>query len=89
MLALPAIEAGFEAFVAVDDDGCREAIRALAANGMDAGETGAAALAGLQALVTDHREALPLPAATQAVLLVTEGVTDPVGFEAVVGRPPR
>jgi diaminopropionate ammonia-lyase len=89
LLALPTVTAGFDAFVAVDDDHCRTAIRALAAEGMDVGETGAAALAGLQAVVGEHPDALPLPPETTAVLLVTEGVTDPVGFEAVVGRPPR
>lgn len=89
LLALPTVTAGFDAFVAVDDDRCRAAIRALADAGMDVGETGAAALAGLQALVTDHADALPLPPETTAVLLVTEAVTDPVGFESVVGRSPR
>ena len=88
-LALPTVTAGFDAFVAVDDDHCRTSIRALAAEGMDVGETGAASLAGLHAVVREHAAGLPLPPETTVVLLVTEGVTDPVGFEAVVGRPPR
>jgi diaminopropionate ammonia-lyase len=89
LLALPAVTAGFDAFIAVEDERCRAAIRALAAEGMDVGETGAAALAGLQAVVGEHADDFPLPPSATAVLLVTEGVTDPVGFEAVVGRPPR
>lgn len=89
MLALPTIRAAFQALVAVDDDTCRAAVRALADEGLDAGETGAAALAGLRALLADHRAELPIPAAATAVLLVTEGVTDPAGFERIVGRAPR
>ncbi len=89
LLALPTVAATFDAFVAVDDDACRAAVRALAAAGMDVGETGAAALAGLTALVDEHRDAFPLPPGATVLLLATEGVTDPVGFERIVGRPPR
>jgi diaminopropionate ammonia-lyase len=89
MLALPTVTAAFHAFVAVDDDRCRQAIRAHADAGMDVGETGAAALAGLTAVVDEHRDALPLPAEATVLLLATEGVTDPANFERIVGRPPR
>jgi diaminopropionate ammonia-lyase len=88
LLALPTITAAFDAFVTVDDDRCRDAIRALAAAGLDVGETGAASLAGLAALVGDHRDELPLPEAATVLLLVTEGVTDPVAFGEIVGRVP-
>ena len=66
-----------------------KAIRALADAGLDVGETGAAALAGLLALVDEHRDALPVPETATVLLLVTEGVTDPANFERIVGRPPR
>jgi diaminopropionate ammonia-lyase len=89
LLGLPAVTAGFDAFVAIDDDRCRAAIRAHADAGMDVGETGAAALAGLTAVLEDHAAALPLPAGAAVLLLATEGVTDPVNFARVVGRPPR
>jgi diaminopropionate ammonia-lyase len=89
MLALPTVTATFDAFLAIDDDRCRQAIRALADAGLDVGETGAAALAGLLALVDEHRDALPVPGTATVLLLVTEGVTDPVNFERIVGRPPR
>jgi diaminopropionate ammonia-lyase len=88
-LALPAVTAGFEAFVAVGDDRCRAAVRAMADAGMDVGETGAAALAGLTAVVEDHRDRLSLPDDATVLLLATEGVTDPVAFGEIVGRPPR
>jgi diaminopropionate ammonia-lyase len=89
MLALPTVTATFDAFLAIDDDRCRQAIRALADAGLDVGETGAAALAGLLALTDEHRDALPIPATATVLLLVTEGVTDPANFERIVGRPPR
>ena len=89
LLALPTVAATFNAFVAIDDDRCREAVRALAGAGLDVGETGAAALGGLLAVVDEHRDALPLPAEATVLLLVTEGVTDPANFERIVGRPPR
>jgi len=87
--ALPAIAAGYDAFVGVGDERCRDAIRAMAGAGMDVGETGAAALAGLVGLVEDHRGDLPLPDDATVLLLATEGVTDPVAFGEIVGRPPR
>lgn len=88
-LALPPVAAAYDAFVAVGDDRCRAAVRAMAEAGMEVGETGAAALAGLAALVEDHRDALPLPEGATVLLLATEGVTDPVAFAEIVGRPPR
>ena len=89
LLALPTVSATFDAFVAIDDERCRQAVRALAAAGLDVGETGAAALAGLLAVVEEHRDALPLPPGATVLVLATEGVTDPANFERIVGRPPR
>lgn len=89
LAALPVVTASFGAFVAVDDDRCRAAVRAHAAAGMDVGETGAAALAGLLALVDEHRAEVPVPEAATVLLVATEGVTDPASFERIVGRPPR
>jgi diaminopropionate ammonia-lyase len=53
------------------------------------GETGAAALAGLVALRDDHGDEFPVPSNATVLLVATEGVTDPVNFERIVGRPPR
>jgi diaminopropionate ammonia-lyase len=89
VLALPTVAAGFAAFLAVDDNRAREAVRSLAAEGLDVGETGAAALAGLAALVDDHAATFPLAPDATVLLLATEGVTDPANFAAIVGRPPR
>jgi diaminopropionate ammonia-lyase len=87
LVALPVLRAGFDAFVTIDDDRCRSAIRLLADAGLEVGETGAAATAGLAALL-DHHDRFPIPTGATALVLCTEGVTDPVGFEAAVGRPP-
>jgi diaminopropionate ammonia-lyase len=88
IVALPTVTATYDAFVSVDDDGCRDAIRLMADAGLDVGETGAAALAGLQAVVADHRAKLSVPDKATVLLLATEGVTDPTSFEQIVGRPP-
>lgn len=88
-VAFPTVAATFDAFVTVDDDRARAAVRALADAGMDVGETGAAALAGLQALVEDHPADFPIGTQATVLLLVTEGVTDPANFTTIVGRPPR
>ena len=47
MLALPALTAGFDVFVTIDDDRCRAALRAMAEAGLDVGECGAAGVAAL------------------------------------------
>jgi diaminopropionate ammonia-lyase len=87
-LALPTVAATFAAFVAVDDDRCRAAVRALAAAGLDVGETGAASLAGLLAVVEDHGGTGLIPPGATVLLLATEGVTDPESFARIVGRAP-
>ena len=87
-IALPVVRAGFSAFVTVDDDRAAAALRTLADAGLDVGETGAAALAGLSALVAEHSTAFPVPNDATVVLLATEGVTDPANFEKITGRPP-
>ena len=89
ILALPTVIATFDALVAVDDDRARAGIRAMADAGLDVGETGAASLAGLMAVVDEHRGTLPVPADATVLLIATEGVTDPVNFERIVGRPPH
>jgi diaminopropionate ammonia-lyase len=67
--AWPLISRGIEAFAAIEDARAREAVRLLAADGITAGESGAAGLAGLLAFAPQ----LDLP---PSVLIVnTEGAT--------------
>ena len=51
--AWPVVSRGIEAFAAVSDDRAREAVALLARDGVTAGESGAAGLAGLLAFRDD------------------------------------
>jgi diaminopropionate ammonia-lyase len=87
VVAWPAISTGVDVFVAVDDHDAERAMRDLASAGIEAGETGAAGLAGLRALAEADASAVSL--AGRSVLVVcTEGPTDPVAYERIVGRRP-
>ena len=72
IVAWPAVSAGVDVFVAVDDAAAEQAIRDLAAIGVVAGETGAAALAGLRAAVDAGLAEL---AGKRVLVLCTEGAT--------------
>jgi diaminopropionate ammonia-lyase len=81
-VAWPAVSRGVDVFVAVDDAAAEQAMRDLATVGIVAGETGAAALAGLGALAT----ALPeMVRDRHALVLCTEGATDPSAYRRIVG----
>jgi hypothetical protein len=88
MLALPTLTAGFDAVITIGDDRCGAALRAMAEASLDVGECGAAGVGALAELRASHAEAWPLPADVTALVIATEGVTDPAGFERWVGRPP-
>ena len=88
-LAWPYLQGGLSAAVAVPDDLTREAMRLLAADGMVSGESGAAGVAGLLALLTGPDAALRrerLGIAEDSVLLAvsTEGATDPGAYQRIV-----
>jgi len=91
--AWPLLRAGFDGFVSVGDERAREAMRLLAALGIESGESGAAGLAGLIELMqprwSDHRAAFGTGKGTRVLVISTEGATDPAGWEAIVGRAPR
>jgi diaminopropionate ammonia-lyase len=85
-LAWPLVSRGMDAMAVVPDDCAMAAMRSLAAAGIVAGETGAAALAGLQAVRLDLA-ALGLGPESSVLLLCTEGATDPEAWERIVGYP--
>jgi diaminopropionate ammonia-lyase len=87
-VAWPALQAGLDAALAVPDDLARAAMRALAAEGVSAGETGAAGVAGLLALCEDAeaRARLGIGPHTQALAIITEGVTDPAAYAEIIGE---
>jgi diaminopropionate ammonia-lyase len=91
LVAWPAVSAGIDLFVAIEDERAREGMRALAAAGVVAGETGAAGVGGLLDLLTGEdarsvRAALGVSGATRVLVLSTEGATDPDAYARIVGR---
>ncbi|MDX6593230.1 MAG: diaminopropionate ammonia-lyase [Gaiellales bacterium] len=91
LIALPALMAGVDGYVALDDSYAITAMRALAGEGRTVGETGAAGLAGLIALSGDDSELADRVRSARRVLVVaTEGATDPEGYaRAVAGATPE
>jgi diaminopropionate ammonia-lyase len=88
-VAWPVVSTGIDLFVAVEDERARQAMRALAADGVVAGETGAAGAAGLLDLLSGPeaaalRDALGITPTTRVLLIATEGATDPVAYTQIV-----
>ena len=93
-VAWPLLSRGIDAFVAIEDEWARRAMRDLAAAGVVAGETGAAGLAGLTALLTDPlalavRARLAITSETHALVICTEGATNPLAYRRIVGAAPQ
>jgi len=92
LLAWPLLERGLDAMITIEDDRAEAAVRALASQGIVAGETGAAALAGLHALAGDPscapgRDAVRLGRESRVLVLCTEGATDPAAWARITGLP--
>lgn len=88
-LAWPIIRDGMELFLAVTDDYAMGAMRAYHKEGVIAGESGAAGLAGLMALVnapelSEARKKIPLNSGSRILLINTEGDTDPINYRRIV-----
>jgi len=87
-VAWPLVAAGVDVFTAVDDEWAKQAVRELAALGIEAGETGAAALAGLSAvhaLGPPPGLGRPMGPGATVLVLCTEGATDPASYRRIVG----
>jgi diaminopropionate ammonia-lyase len=90
-VAWPLISTGIDVFMAIDDEWAEAGMRDLARVDVVAGETGAAGLGGLEALMADTSShsmagALGIDASTRVLLICTEGKTDPVAYARIVGR---
>ena len=88
-VAWPLVSTGIDAYVAIDDEFARQGMRMLATVDITAGETGAAGLGGLLALLTGPGSAAPrttmrVRPETSILVIVTEGATDPVAYAEIV-----
>ena len=91
-VAWPLVSRGIDAVVSIADGWACRAMRELADAGVIAGETGAASLAGLTAIVESEqsaqwRKSLRLDGAARVLVLCTEGATDPQAWSRIVGKP--
>jgi diaminopropionate ammonia-lyase len=86
LVAWPIVSRGINAFIAIEDERAREAMRALARIGIVAGETGASGLAGLLEVCSnaDHRAAVGINGDTRVLAFITEGATDPQSYAEIV-----
>lgn len=78
--AWPSLHSGIAGAVTVTDHEAELAVRELSANGLTIGESGAAPLAGVRALMTDEacrelREHLGINQRTRVLMIATEGPT--------------
>ncbi len=92
LVAWPLIATGMDLYVAVPDARVAEATRLLARDEIVAGETGAAGLAGILAVVEDRdmepaRAALRLGPGSCVLALCTEGATDPEAYRRLTADP--
>lgn len=90
LIAWPLVSQGINAYLAISDDAARQGMRDLAEAGIVAGESGAAGMGGLLALLHSPDAAawharLEITPDTRVLLLVTEGATDPAAYQEIVG----
>ena len=89
LLAWPIVSGGIDAFVAIEDEWARRAMRSLAGAGVVAGETGAAGLGGLLGLLHGDeqrraRQLLGINEETRVLLFNSEGATDPDSYAQIM-----
>jgi diaminopropionate ammonia-lyase len=90
LIAWPLVSRGIDVYLAVPDSFIGEATRLLAADGIVAGECGAAGLAAMttmadEAHLAQARETLELGADSRVLLICTEGATDPEAHRRLTG----
>ncbi len=90
LLAWQELERGAAAFMAIPDAAAIDCLKILAEQGIVAGESGVAGLAGLLLAAADPvaRETLGLTADSRVLLFSTEGATDPGLYATLVGVAP-
>lgn len=92
LIAWPLVSRGIDVYLAVADERLPDALRLLARDGITAGETGAAGLAGLLRVVdaggAEAQAALELGPETEVLLICTEGATDPESYARLIAPSP-
>lgn len=87
-IAWDILEHGAEAFMAIPDDAAADTMRQLASQGIVGGESGVAGLAGFRIAAADPamRSALGIDSSSRILAIGTEGDTDPVVYQGIVGE---
>ena len=82
-IAWPVVSRGLDAAIAIDDRRTTQAMRLLAQDGIVAGETGAAGLAGLIAWVDGFGGNV---SGKRVLVINSEGATNPESYRRIVGE---
>ncbi|HXX79585.1 MAG TPA: pyridoxal-phosphate dependent enzyme, partial [Ktedonobacteraceae bacterium] len=93
LVAWPIVSKGIDHFISIDDEWACLGMRKFAKLGLVSGETGAAGIGGVLALLHtsslgDARLSLGIDSSTRILVICTEGATDPVAYEQIVGTSP-
>lgn len=89
LIAWPVLRSGVDFAIAIGDDRAAHAMRLLAAEHIVSGETGAASLAGaIGAVELGASALLGFDEDATVLCIVTEGATDPINYERIVGSAP-
>lgn len=87
-VAMERLRPVLSATMTISDDEAGQEVRRLAGIGHEVSESGAAGTAGLRAAFHRAPDAAAAVFGARPIVVVTEGVTDPVSFERIVGRSP-
>lgn len=89
-LAWPILSEAYDLFVAIEDDVARDGMRLLATAGHAVGECAGGSVGAVgEVLGSKWAREVGLGPDCTVLSFLTEGATDPVAYEAVVGRPPE
>jgi diaminopropionate ammonia-lyase len=93
LIAWPIVSKGVDHFISIDDEWACKGMRKFAKLGLVSGETGAAGIGGVLALLHDSSlsqtcASLSIDTSTRVLVICTEGATDPVAYEQIVGASP-
>ncbi|HEY6285265.1 MAG TPA: diaminopropionate ammonia-lyase [Ktedonobacteraceae bacterium] len=93
LIAWPIVSKGVDLFISIEDEWARQGMRKFATLGLVSGETGAAGIGGVLALLNDPslsaaRASLGIDNSTRILVICTEGATAPIAYEQIVGTSP-